>query len=94
MTGISPFAYWRRRLGSALMRLASPQRQLAHSIANVRHDMAALGFPLCDLSDEELIAGLRRAGETMRACGVTVDEVRRGLARGATPSPTCDEEKH
>lgn len=83
--------YYRRRLASWFVRrVASPERQIAHSLRAIRGHLAALGFPVDHLTDEELIAGCARAGETLRWCGVSLDDAGRALARFGDALRECE----
>lgn len=80
MIGLSPTAYWRRRLGNALARRLLPaDAQHRRSLGNIRTDLAALGFPMDDLTDEEFEAGMLRVGQAVRDCGVSIEDAARAF---------------
>jgi len=81
MIGLSRTAYWRRRLGNAIARRMLPgDAQRRRSLRNIRTDMAALGFLFGDLTDDELEAGILRAGAAVRSIGVSAEDAARSLA--------------
>ena len=56
------------------------------AIALVRREMAALGFPLGDLSDAEMLEGAARVAEASAAFGISTQEVEANIARALTAS--------
>jgi hypothetical protein len=48
--------------------------QTRRIIRNLRENFAWFGFPLDDMTDEEIIEGAVRVGEAVRLSGVTVAE--------------------
>jgi hypothetical protein len=48
-------------------------------MASIRNDLAALGFPVDDLSDEQLEAGVQEFARITAAAGVTADQAMAAL---------------
>ena len=51
------------------------------AIGLVRREMAALGFPLGDLTDAEMLEGEQRLREAILAFGISTAEVEANIAR-------------
>lgn len=61
---------------------------MAASIRSIRESFAWFGYPLDDLTDEEIEEGVMRVSASMASMGVTAEEAAAGLRQLFNGSPT------
>lgn len=65
-------------------RRPSPEQVEAASIRRLRRELVWWGVDTSELSDEELVAGVARAAERLRSCGISGAEACENLAAMAS----------
>ena len=54
-------------------------RKKMHAIQKIREEFAAWGYPLDNLSDEEIIDGVVRTSTALKLCGISMSEAVQGI---------------